>query len=145
MIHNNDFQKINEVKFTGFIAVVEYFRKGYVMAITDNVEEATSQALKISTHFNVNEDVNFNDLINYYNWLATYEVNGNAHFISNWIWSDVYGQCEVYVIGINKKDGGIIRFIRERQYCSEFISMEDHMNRYQRAIEKFKRFGFGAN
>lgn len=147
MTQRFEYSKENKVIFSNYLVVIEFNNSGYIMANMECAEEAESLARRIVSHINIslNEDAEFSDAINSCQVIKTYEVKGNATFISNSVWCDMYGMCEVYVVGINKKDGGIKRFVREREYCSEFISLQNHLIRYERVMEKFKRFAFGAN
>jgi hypothetical protein len=52
---------------------------------------------------------------------------------------------EIYVVGINYKDGGLQRFIRERENYSLLLSIDDLIHKYDKIKSKYKGFTFCAN
>lgn|GEM_PF-4487853 len=142
-----DFIKRGNITFSEYLVVIELFNNGYIMAIKGCPEEAESLARAIATHINTStkEEEGFDEMIKPYKVLRKYTVNGNAHSISNSIWCDTSAYFEVSVIGINIKEGGLIRFIRERENYSLLLSVNEYYQKIEQINSMFKNYVFCAN
>ncbi|HPQ35628.1 MAG TPA: hypothetical protein PK563_14140 [Tenuifilaceae bacterium] len=146
-MHGFDAIKRENVAFSEYLVVVEFFGRGYIMAVKDSAEEAESWARGITYHINssTNEDSDIKEIIKPYRVLIEYNIRGNSTFITNSLWCDLQGIYEIYVVGINYKDGGLQRFIRERENYSLLLSIDDLISKYEKIRSNFKGFTFCAN
>jgi hypothetical protein len=130
---------------SGYVVVVEVIHNGYVMAVFESLAEAQMLAHKIVARVQVSEDIPVEDLLGHFGFMASYSMNGDSTPISHAVWYEYLYMCEVYVVPIDLGNGGISQFVRERENCIIILSFADHLNRYKRAIDWFKPFGFLAN
>lgn len=142
-----DFTERENVSFSEYLVVVECIGRGLIMAVKKCPHEAESLAKRITHHinYNSNDDAIINEIVKPYRIIREYDVRGNTSFITNSIWSDLYGYYEVYVVGLSQKQGGINTFIRERENYTVLLSTEYIINKYEKLRTKFKGFVFCAN
>jgi hypothetical protein len=147
MMQRFDSLKRENAIFSNYLVVVEFFARGYIMAVKVSANEAESLARAITHHINSNnnEDVNIKEIIEPYRVLGEYDIRGDSSFITNSVWCDIQGICEIYVVGINYTDGGLRRFIRERENYSILLSIDELMRKYDKIRSMYKDFTFCAN
>jgi hypothetical protein len=138
-------KKRNDNECIKFIVVAESDGHGVIVSLNHNQYEAESVANEVVSRLNLLDMVDALDILNGYKPIAAYRVNGNSNYISNSVWLELCCRCNIYVVSINLYDGGVKRFIREREFCSELLTIEDHMKRFDKVMRMFKGFGFGAN
>lgn len=147
MNHKFEYIKREKLQYTHYLVVVEFFSLGYIMAERSSAEEAKSLAGAIALHLdsNTNEDAGEDEIIKPYNVLMRYEMKGSTSFISNSVCTYSFDFFEVYVVGINNMDGGMVRFIRERENYSLLLSLDNLINKYEKLNRMFKDFVYCAN
>jgi len=128
-----------------YAVVVEVLRDGYVLGTYSSIAEAQVLAHKMVARVQINEEIPVQTLLRCFAPIESYTMNGEATSISQAVWFEYLHSCEVYVVPIDFANGGVSQFIRERENCSSIISFNDYFDRYKRAIDSFKPFGFLAN
>jgi len=152
IIYQNMMQRFESLKreniaFSNYLVVVEFLGRGYIMALKASAEEAESMAIGITQHINSNfeDDAEFKDIIKPYIILIEYDIKGGTSLITNSVWSNLQGLYEIYVVGVSYKDGGLLRFIRERENYSVLLSVEDLIRKYDKMKIVFRDFTYSAN
>jgi len=128
-----------------YAVVVETIKDGFVIAAYHNLAEAQMLAHKIVARVQIAEDIPVLTLLRCFAPIESYTMNGETTSISQAVWFEYLYSCEVYVVPIDFANGGVSQFIKERENCSSIISFNDYFDRYKRAIDSFKPFGFLAN
>lgn len=128
-----------------YAVVVETLKDGFVIAAYHNLAEAQMLAHNIVARVQIAEDIPVQTLLRCFDPIESYTMNGETTSISQAVWFEYLYSCEVYVVPIDFANGGVYQFIKERENCSSIISFNDYFDRYKRAIDSFKPFGFLAN